>query len=1083
MIDILIPLLLTLIFLGLLFYLAHITEKGNSPLIKKIINHSIFYSLGLAVYCTDWTYYGSIGRAHSNLLGFLPVYLGPTAMAFLYPILLHKTISISKNNGLNSIADFLSARYDKSTLLGSIITIIYVLGVLPYISLQIKGIHKSFELVKGGLSDTIPSDLIAFIVTVILSIFSIIFGTRRLDTSERQVGLLSSVVFSAIIKLLAFLTLGIYCVWFVYNGHTDLLIHSFQNETIVNLISLKSIIPSEWITIFILSMFAILFLPHMFQVTVVENQNINHIKTASFVFPTYLFLINLFVIPILFTGILTLGNSREADTYALAIPIFFQNKTISYIVYIGGLAAAMGMAFTAIIAISTMVSNNLILPILIRLNLLGSNPEDSLDTLILNIRRGFIIFLFITAFFYYQTIGKYFSLVSIGLVSFAAVFQLVPIFLGGLFWKYGNKKGAISGLLVGFIVWAFTLPFPQMIHSGIFSDTILTQGLLGLSFLKPTALFGWEGLDMLTHSVFWSFLFNASTFIIVSLFSHTTANELSQSLVFVDSNYQNPTSYTWSGEVNKREIIQLLNRFLGEKKTQEIIKEYENLYPNAFESDLFVDYNFINYVESILAGSIGAASAKSVLSLVVKENSATQMEDMLSIIDESKKIKEYSEELKLLKQKQDGDYYLTSLLLRPLSFNDLNLNHITGEYYLKQNKEFEFRKWKSELGGDLCILSDINLRNKNYAFFINADAMGKSMQGAGGAIVLGSIFHSILKRTKSNEEFNSYYPEIWLKKSFIEAQRIFETFQGTMVISLSMGLIDIETGLLYYIIAEHPRPVLIRNHKAEFIKEKKMLMKLGIPDLEGKIQINCFQLQKGDILLIGSDGKDDIDLSDNNSNRKRLNEDENLFLRIAERQEGNIEKIISELNSIGKITDDLSLIRIEFQGETIQPKPAPENLWKEYKIIKQLIKKNEFNKAEEKLYFIYEQISIQQITDTIFLKKLGEICLFLKNFTVANDFFGLALKYSPADEDLLFYYSLTNKKNKNLNRAIDFAERLKAINPYHFKNNFHLMKIYIQIRENKKAKSLYEEMKKLIPNEEKIFNTMDQFLEKHQVAF
>lgn len=1055
--------LITILFLGFLFFIAYSTERKKFSFISRFLNMPTFYALSFSVYCTDWTFYGSIGRSYATLLGFLPVYLGPTVMATGFFNLLAKTIRICKTYNLNTIADFISARYGKSAIVGGIVSIMLMLGVLPYISLQLKGIHKSFEIISG---QNTTSSLTAFLITLILVAFSIIFGTRKLDASEKHEGLLVSVVFAGLLKLSAFLALGVFTVWFLFDGHGDLMDRALETEHIINLMQLKKIRETEWLTVFLLSMFAIILLPHMFQVAVVENRSEAHVKKAVWGFPLYLFLINLFVIPIMFAGVVIFGIEADSDAFALKIPMHAENTILSLFVYVGGLSAAIGMAFMAVVALSTMVSNNLILPLLLNFHMLKADGTQELAPLILRIRRITIGILFLIAFGYYQTVGKYFTLVSIGLVSFAAVFQLVPSFIGALYWRQGNRNGAIAGLISGFAVWAYTLPFPQMITSGIFPQSIRDFGPFGIAMLKPEALFGLTGYDVLSNSVFWSLLFNAGSYIVVSLFTESRQIEKTQAVSFVDVFKESTKSsnLAWSGQAAFSEVKGILVRFLGEKQTDKILLEYENQASIELKEDSVADADFLKYAESVLSGSIGATSARSVLSMVVQESSAVNMQEMLDILDESKKVREFSEELKQLKQKQDGDYYLTSLLLRPLSMNEMELDYVVSDYLLKQHKEFEFRKWKSELGGDLCITSSFQLMDLNYGFFMNADAMGKSMQGAGGAIVMGSVIRSIIERTKNEEEAANVYPEIWLKKCFVEAQRIFETFQGTMVISLIMGLIEERTGTVFYIIAEHPRVILYRQGKAEFLQENAMLMKLGISGLSSKIQLNTFQLKKNDMLFIGSDGKDDIDLNRSEDDRKRLlNEDETMILSIVQKAEGNLDKIHEELLAFGSLTDDLSIIRIQYLGdgleETVSVEPE----------VKQLVKDAEESykqdDAREALLAI-RKIPTHVELPAGLVARIAKLLILIKEPDIALQFLHSCYLTHPTNAELLYLISIAYKKINDLEESVQFGERLLLLDPSHIKNRIQMYKNYVILGNDRRANKILSDLSKAYPENE-----------------
>jgi tetratricopeptide (TPR) repeat protein len=298
---------------------------------------------------------------------------------------------------------------------------------------------------------------------------------------------------------------------------------------------------------------------------------------------------------------------------------------------------------------------------------------------------------------------------------------------------------------------------------------------------------------------------------------------------------------------------------------------------------------------------------------------------------------------------QDGDYFLTSLLLKPLGINRSKSDSVKIEFLVKQKKEFEFKKNKNEIGGDLCAADSFILGNRNYSVFLNADAMGKSIQGAGGALILGSVFHAIVERTKLSKSVMSYTPERWIKNTFIELHKTFETFDGSMLVSMILGLIDNENGFCYLINAEHPFAVLYRDGKASFIQTKSFYRKLGTPDADGGIVVDTFQIQNGDVLLLGSDGRDDIDLSNTTNGQRSINEDENLFLGVVEASDGNLNAIKQNLIKKGEITDDLSLLRLEYIGQSIQNQALSNSSKRLIQVSREYQKQGDNQKAMEAL--------------------------------------------------------------------------------------------------------------------------------------
>lgn len=265
-----------------------------------------------------------------------------------------------------------------------------------------------------------------------------------------------------------------------------------------------------------------------------------------------------------------------------------------------------------------------------------------------------------------------------------------------------------------------------------------------------------------------------------------------------------------------------------------------------------------------------------------------------------------------LKIQQDGDYFLIYQLLNPFAIKDVNSTNFVVDHFLRQKKAFEFKNQKFEIGGDINISHTIHLQDRKFLLFVNADAMGKSMQGAGGALVFGSVFQSVVQRTKADPGFKNLSPETWLISTLMDLQLIFETFDGTMLVSLILGLIEEDTGKLYFLNAEHPMIVLYRNGKSNFLYPMISYRKLGTLGAIPIQEVNEFQLQPNDILFIGSDGKDDLLFKNREGEWEVLSEDE-IFLEVVEKTKGHLESIIQEVDSLGQVIDDFSLIRIAYQ--------------------------------------------------------------------------------------------------------------------------------------------------------------------------
>ena len=647
-------------YLGLLFAIAYFADR-RADRGRSVIANPYIYSLSLAVYATAWTFYGSVGRAVSTGVGFLPIYIGPTLMCILWWILLRKIILISKVHRITSLADFIASRYGKSALVAGLVTVIAVIGILPYISLQLKAISTAFEIVHshhvelphGARAGSFLADT-AFYVALILAAFTIMFGTRHLDASERHEGMVAAIAFESLVKLIAFLAVGLFVTYGIFDGFGDVFTRARALPRVEELFVIggsgdthASILASLYSASFF-SMLAILFLPRQFQVSVVENVDVNHVKTAIWLFPLYMLVINLFVPAIAFGGMLYFaGASVDPDTYVLTLPLANGQNGLGLLVFIGGLSAATGMVIVETIALSTMVCNDLVMPLLLRWRALRLNERTDLTGLLLGIRRAAILVMLILGYLYFRIAGEAYALVSIGLISFAAVAQFAPACLGGLFWKGGTRAGALAGLSAGFLVWLYTLLVPAFARSGWVPMSIVEAGPLGIEVLRPLQLFGLTGLDQITHGMIWSMLANVGAYVAVSLATTQSAVEHSQATLFVDAFKHSAAgtgSLFWRGGVSVKDLRGLLSRFLGADKADDALESYARQRRLRSAWEVEADANLIQFAETKLAGAIGGASAHAMVASVVKEAPLT-MDEVMSILDEASQIMKYSRQL------------------------------------------------------------------------------------------------------------------------------------------------------------------------------------------------------------------------------------------------------------------------------------------------------------------------------------------------------------------------------------------------------------------------------------------------------
>jgi Na+/proline symporter/signal transduction histidine kinase len=631
-------------YLGLLFAIASYADR-RADAGRSVIASPYIYSLSLAVYATAWTFYGSVGRAAENGVGFLPIYIGPTLMIALWWVVMRKILRISKQNRITSLADFIASRYGKSAALGGVVTVIAVIGIVPYISLQLKAVSASFTTIAGP----VPGADTALWVALILAAFTILFGTRHLDASEHHEGMVAAIAFESLVKLLAFLAVGAWVTWGLYRGFGDIFARIAATPDLHAMLApLGSVAGdySSWIWLTMLSMLAIMFLPRQFQVTVIENKDEKHLKKAIWLFPLYMLAINIFVLPIAFGGLLHFPRGADADAFVLTLPMAEKRELLALIVFIGGLSAATGMVIVETITLSTMVCNDLVMPVLLRLRALRLNERRDLTGLLLGIRRGAIVLILLLGYLYFRLAGEAYALVSIGLISFAAVAQFAPAALGGVFWKGGTRRGALVGLSAGFAVWFYTLLLPAFARSGWLPLGLLESGPFGIELLKPLALFGVAGLDQITHAMIWSMLANCGGYVAVSLVWAPSVEEHRQASLFVDV-FKRPGEAAgarfWRGTASAPELYYLLARFVGAPAAEEVFAAYAQV-RGIERAALQGDPALVHHVEKQLAGVIGAASAHIMVAAVVKEE-ALSLEEVRTMLDEASQIIVYSHRL------------------------------------------------------------------------------------------------------------------------------------------------------------------------------------------------------------------------------------------------------------------------------------------------------------------------------------------------------------------------------------------------------------------------------------------------------
>ena len=618
--------LLVIIYLGLLFFIAYFAEKRKS---NFWVNNPYIYALSLAVYCSAWTYYGSIGVAANQGLEYMAIYIGPIIIIPSWIFINSKIIKISRVNKISSIADFIALRYGNSRSLSALVAVVCMFAIIPYIGLQIKSISETFHLVtKTTQSENIFFDSATYVV-LIIALFASFYGTKYVDASEKRLGIISAVALESFLKLIFFVILGIFVVYGVFNGFDDIY---KQAEKLPDFASKNSFNGLEggfnWFLMSMLSISAIFLLPRQFHTAIVENRKEKHIKTAIWLFPLYLLIFNFFVFPIAWGGkVLFYGENVNPELYSILIPQKFGNTAIAAMVFFGGLSACISMIIISSISLSIMLSNNIIIPYG-WLNKFKVDTEKDNTKNIVNIRKISIFLLIIFAFIFYKylILGK--SLYSIGLFSFVLIAQLSPAFFGAIFWRRGTYAGSVSGITAGVAICFFSLLLPS------FSENFSQCNFYNSSFFS---FFNIPYLSPISQIFFWSILVNGTLFLIVSTNTISTYRERNYAEIYADiddyiQNHEN--SYIWKGKANISDIQKILIRFLGDKKAEQALKIFNLKYNITDENDT-ADSRFIKFSENLLSGRIGTASAKILIEGVTKEDKIS-LPEVLKILEESK---------------------------------------------------------------------------------------------------------------------------------------------------------------------------------------------------------------------------------------------------------------------------------------------------------------------------------------------------------------------------------------------------------------------------------------------------------------
>lgn len=630
------------VYVLVLFLVAFAAEQRASSGHIGWLRSPVVYTLSLSIYCTAWTFYGAVGYAARSGLEFATIYLGPTIVFIGWWWVLRKLVRIGRRERVTSIADLISARYGKSNLLGVIVTMIAVVAATPYIALQLQSVTLSFGVFAADAPTgwALPDQgATALWVAGGLALFTILFGTRNLDANERHHGVVTAIALEAIVKLFALLAVGVFVVWGVADGPADIFARINQSP-----IADWPLVPGRWVGLTFISAAAILTLPRIFQVMVVENVDERHLATASWAFPLYLMLMSLFVVPIAVIGLQELPKGANPDLFVLTLPLAQGQDKLAMLAFLGGFSSATSMVIVAAIALATMVSNHVVVPLWLALRQGGAREAGDVRGLVLLSRRASIAAILAMGYGYYRMSGGSAALAAIGLISFVGVAQVLPAMLGGLFWRGATKVGAALGLIVGFSVWLYTLFLPSVGAEGIFSNALLIDGPWGIGWLRPQGLFGTSGMDPLLHAIFWSMSLNTLAFMSGSLLSFPGPVERIQGLAFVRVFEGDRAAHGWSRSgAEAEDLLVLAQGILGAEEAQTF---FEGEAARQGKAGVLPDPSteFIDGLERRLAGAVGAATAHAMIAQFA-EGTVVSAQDLMAVASEAQQIMEYSAEL------------------------------------------------------------------------------------------------------------------------------------------------------------------------------------------------------------------------------------------------------------------------------------------------------------------------------------------------------------------------------------------------------------------------------------------------------
>lgn len=620
--------IVSILYIALLFAVAYWGDQNSRKIPPRL--RGLLYSLTLAVYCTSWTFYGAVGATVTGGWAYLPIYLGPLLFIWFGRSLLERMVITSKTLSITSIADFIAARYGKAQSLAAMVTVVAIIGALPYIALQLKSVAMSVDVLSAaGMGMAFPTRDTALWTSILLAILAMLFGTRQLHATEHHHGLMLAIALESMVKLVALSTIAVFAWKQLQHLPAD-----WMYDVRLDHLLRPDILPKGFFAQLLLAFLAMICLPRQFHVAVVECSDVRHLRETPLWFGAYLIIVAIAVLPI---ACLSLIDPRLAGTHpdiaVLALPLVAHQNTLAMFAFVGGFSAAAGMVIVATVALSTMICNDLVVPLMMRFGRFGQKP---VPRLLLLIRRLSIVALALMGYGYYRLIEEFSQLAAVGLLAFSAVAQFAPAFIGGLYWRGGSRQGVAAGLAAGALVWAYTLMLPALLPAMGFDLHWLATGPLGIEWLHPQSLFYLTGWDPLTHGVFWSLLVNISLYVLVSLRFRPGISEQMEASNFLDPYIMQPHdlhSAEWQ-RLPLSELHALVARILGEEAAQQAFQQFARGRMQVLDLRRPSSKAWVQFSERLLAAAMGTASARALLTTALR-GTGLEIGQVVALLDQS----------------------------------------------------------------------------------------------------------------------------------------------------------------------------------------------------------------------------------------------------------------------------------------------------------------------------------------------------------------------------------------------------------------------------------------------------------------